>query len=166
MWAGIQFFYAGRHEESIGVLKGILDLDPGHVWSHMYLTHNYWMLGKVSEGLAHAEKVEEFSRATKDPSFLAYLGSDYLKFGKRERTEEILELTLDLYDARSIDAVTVAVLQSALGRQEEAIHWLERAVEERSGLAVYIKVYGGTFLEHVAEDPRFQGILDRIGFRP
>jgi TolB-like protein/Flp pilus assembly protein TadD len=165
MWAGIQFFYARRHEESIRVLNGILDLDPGHVWAHMYLTHNYWMLERPSEGLTHAAKVEEFSRVTGDPSFLAYLGSDYPKFGKPERAEEILGLTLELYEAKSIDAVTVAVLYSVQGLHDDAVRWLEKAVEERSGLAVYIKVYGGTFLEDIAHDPRFQGILGRIGFQ-
>jgi TolB-like protein/lipopolysaccharide biosynthesis regulator YciM len=165
MWAGVQFFYARQHEESIRVFKGILDLDSSHVWAHMYLTHNYSMLGLNQEGLFHAEQVEEESRTTGDRSYLAYLGSDYPRLGKPERTEEILDLTLDLYAAKSIDAVTVAVMYSVLGRRDKAFEWLARAVDERSGVAVYIRVYGGTFLEDLASDPRFGDILNRIGFQ-
>jgi TolB-like protein/Tfp pilus assembly protein PilF len=165
MFGGVMCFYARRHDESIARMKGLLELDPDHIWAHMYLTHNYALLGEVQEGLVHADRVETISQSTGDRTFLAYLGSDYPGLGKPERTREILAITLELYEEKTIDAVTVAVLFGVLGQHDEALSWLERAVEERSGIAVYIKNYGGTFLEGLSSDPRFERILERVGFR-
>jgi TolB-like protein/Tfp pilus assembly protein PilF len=165
MFGGVMCFYARRHDESIARMKGLLELDPDNVWAHMYLSHNYALLGKVQEGLVHADRVETISQSTGDRTFLAYLGSDYPGLGKPERTREILGVTLDLYEEKTIDAVTVAVLYGVLGLHEEALTWLEKAVDESSGIAVYIKNYGGTFLEGLSSEPRFERVLERVGFR-
>ena len=44
---------------------------------------------------------------------------------------------------------------------QEAMHWLEKAFQERSGWMLHLKV--DPRLDPLRSDPRFQGLLRRVG---
>lgn len=163
-WLACALFYAKRFEESIETHRRALELDRDWLWSHIYLAHNYSQLGRHTEALAHADKVEAIAEATGDAYLLVYLGGNYACAGKEEKAREILEGATDLHAKGSIDAVTVGVILGQLGETDEAFRWLNRAVDERVGLSLYLKVYGRTFLKDLRSDPRYDDVLRRVGF--
>ena len=55
----------------------------------------------------------------------------------------------------------VAAIYGALGEIDEAFKWLEEAYEERDGDLRYLKV--DPYFDTVRPDPRFTGLLKRIG---
>jgi len=61
--------------------------------------------------------------------------------------------------------MAVVNICSALGQKDDAFTWLIKAVEQKSGIVVYLKVYGRTFLKELTTDPRYTNLLERVGFK-
>ncbi len=162
-WLGAAYFYAGRYTDAVRQYERVLELAPGFVWAHIYLAHCYAMLGLHDQALAHADSVVRISRASGDASLPAYVGGDYAISGRPGVAREILEQSVDLFRQGSLDPTTVALIHASLGETDQAFVWLEEAVEQRSGLAVYLRVYGNTFLAHLSRQPRYRELLSRIG---
>ena len=57
-----------------------------------------------------------------------------------------------------------ARLYVRLGERDQAFVWLEKAADERNALAFEIK-FDPTF-DSLRDDPRFQDLLRRVGFKP
>ena len=56
----------------------------------------------------------------------------------------------------------MARLYAALGKQDEALRWLETAYRERAALMVCLKTDPG--FDDLRPDPRFQNVLRRMNF--
>jgi len=159
-WLGGVYFYAGRYDESISQLKNTLDLDPNFVWTHVYLAHNYTMKGMYAEAIVHADKVQSLS-----PSLYQYVGCNYAKSGEKEKARKILGQLLDPSNEGAFDPITVATIYAGLDEKEKAFYWLNKGYEARSGLMVYLKTYGQTFLKNLSSDPRYNELLKKMGFK-
>jgi len=164
-FAGIAHFYANRYDESIAWLRKARELDPTNAWPHIYLAWNYTMKGDSAAAITHADRVDAFSRATGDPTLVAYVGLIYGRWGWRQKAEAILSQTLDLYANGSIGAIDVANIYVGLGDNDSAFEWLRRAVEEHGGTVVYLKAaWGKTIHRDLRSDPRYDEILRMAGF--
>jgi hypothetical protein len=62
---------------------------------------------------------------------------------------------------RTFVAWNIARTQATLGHREEALTWLERTYDQRSGLVVYLKVH--PHFDSLRGEPRFQSLLRKIG---
>jgi len=163
-WLGAAYFYGERWDESINQCRRLQELDPGFVWAHTYLAHNYLMKGMYAAAVAHADTVQALSRSTGNPGLVAYVGQEYARAGEREEAERILDETVALHAQGSIPAMAVAVIYAGLGDRDSAFEWLRRAVQERGGTVVYLKVYGRTLLRDLRSDPRYDELLRLVGF--
>ncbi|MGD2122622.1 MAG: tetratricopeptide repeat protein [Gemmatimonadota bacterium] len=163
-WLACAYFYSHRNRESIRAHERLLELEPNWPWSHMYLSHNYSAIGDHEKAVEFANRVEEVGRSMGDDYLVTYVGGTYAWAGMEEKARTILGNAIQLYEKGSIDAVSVAVILAQLGEKEEAFKWLDRGVEDRTGLTNYLKIYGGTFMRDLEADPRFNEILQRVGF--
>jgi hypothetical protein len=59
------------------------------------------------------------------------------------------------------DPVGVWPVYAVLGEKDEAIHWMEQAIQELSPSARFIGV--DPLADPLRDDPRYQALLDRIG---
>jgi tetratricopeptide (TPR) repeat protein len=157
---GIVYFYAERYDESVSHLKNTLTLDPNFPWAHIYLAHNYSLMGAYDEAIAHADKTESIN-----PSFLQFVGVDYAICGRPEKLQKILEQALGPTGESSIDPITVAIIYAGLEEKEKAFQWLEKGYEARSGLMIYLRAYGQTFMRNISSDPRYKELLKKMGFK-
>jgi len=57
-----------------------------------------------------------------------------------------------------------AYIYARLGDKEQALAWLEKACEERSGPVYYLKVDAAW--DPLRSDPRFNDLLRRVGLGP
>jgi hypothetical protein len=48
-----------------------------------------------------------------------------------------------------------------LNEREAALHWLQKAAEQKGGLTIYAKVH--PWLDTLRGDPRFDAYLDQMG---
>ena len=60
-----------------------------------------------------------------------------------------------------VPAIEYATAYTRLGDKEQAFAWLDKAVQERNGMALEIKV--NPIYDKLRDEPRFQDLLRRVG---
>ena len=161
LYLGVIYFYGNRYDESIIQLKNTLEIEPlYYYWANVYLAHNYTMNGMYDEANYYADKVSYAD----DNVILAAIAADYVRSGRQEDAQLILERLLKLSNVDSIDPTLIASIYAGLDKKDEAFKWLNKGYEDRSGLMIYLKVYSRTFLKELSPDPRFKELLEKVGF--
>ncbi len=92
---------------------------------------------------------------------LASLGALYAMAGKKENALAVL-IKLERRRSRDyIPAYYVAGIHAQLRSFNQAFHWLDKALEERSSWMTYLAV--DPLWDPLREDPRFQELISRTG---
>jgi tetratricopeptide (TPR) repeat protein len=112
----------------------------------------------------HEEAVAELENAVadseRDAVYLAALGRAYAAAG---RTSEAVKIRLELEERSSRTYVSpywMASLSVALGDNEQAFRWLDKAYDARCGGLVWIGV--DPRMDPIRTDPRFTALRARI----
>lgn len=95
------------------------------------------------------------------PSVMAELGYAYASAGKRAEAEAVIADLKKRSTKEFIDPYGLAIIYLALGQKDEAIRWLEKAVEIRSTFVVSLNIEPK--FDPIRSDLRFKDILKRVG---
>jgi tetratricopeptide (TPR) repeat protein len=113
------------------------------------------------------EAIETFQRSRELVIFAGWAESGllfcYLRKGDRNRAEQILAEMLEDRKRLPVSPVCVAWALASLGDFDGAFQWLETAILERDSLMVFLHIYTEFLVPALAREPRFTGILDRLG---
>ena len=143
---------ARRYDEAIEQLRKTLDLDPHFGVAQYSLAIAYYGKGMYDEAVTEYLKFER-------PEMTAALKEAYLKSGTKGLWEKRLELIMEQPGETHVPAYTVAQVYTLLGRKDEALAWLEKAVAEHSIAATYLRSY---IWDGLRRDPRFSAILKEV----
>src|SRR4051812_9605801 len=77
----------------------------------------------------------------------------------KQVSAELLEKRKSEY----VSPVDLAVLHIALGEKENALDWVDRAIEERRGWAAYLRVH--PVVDPLRDDPRFDELVEKMMFQ-
>jgi tetratricopeptide (TPR) repeat protein len=156
---GATLYYAGRYDEAIDQCRRTIEMDPNFAVAHWHL------------GLAYEEKqvfdaaIEEFKKATSlsggSPLMKAALGRAYAESQKKPEAKKILGELNELSKQDYVSSYEVATIYVALGDNEQAFQFLEKAYAEHSFHLIRLNV--SPYLKPIRSDPRFQGLVHRIG---
>jgi serine/threonine-protein kinase len=127
-----------------------LEINPHHEPAHFTLGLAHQQRGRTGEARAELEKALAISRG--EPHVVAALAA---LEQSRERLGALAELSL----TRDVSPVHFATVHVALGERDQALDWLERAVESRSGWLVYLATEPR--FDPLRGDDRFVVILSR-----
>jgi TolB-like protein/DNA-binding winged helix-turn-helix (wHTH) protein/Flp pilus assembly protein TadD len=159
---GATLYFAGRHDQAVEQCVKTLELDPNFGVAHWHLG-----LALVQEA-RFEEAITELSRAVTlsggSPLMKAALGHAYAVSGRRGEAMKILTELQKLAERSYVSASEIAAIYAGLGERDRAIAWLEKAAEERAFHLVYLKVRPE--FAPLRSDPRFEGLLRRIGLAP
>jgi len=157
---GLNFYFARRYDLAIEQLNRALELEPNFFRAHLHLGMCYERKLMYREAIAELEKARSISE---NSWTLAGLGHCHASFGARAEAERFLEELLELSRRQFVSCATIAVVYAGFGdRVDQAMEWLEKAYEERSGLLIWLKVW--PIFDHLRSDARFVRLLQRIGF--
>jgi serine/threonine-protein kinase len=149
---------AGRREEALALATRTIESEPGYARGHATAGWAQLMLGQHAEGVAALERAVAVSPGS--TLFLGQLGQAYAMTGKEERARDVLQNLHDLAQRGYVSPYHFAYVHTGLGEEDQAIDWLERAYEERSGAIYGIK---GSFLfTRLRSHPRFKALLDKM----
>jgi tetratricopeptide (TPR) repeat protein len=129
-------YHAGQPEEALAQYRLTLELDPnfelGYLWSG-------WALEALGDYDAAMEMMKEVvTRSGGGAISVASLARLHALRGEREEAERLLA---ELVDSDTyIPAYEIAKAWFALGEQEKAGQWLQRAFEQRSHSLVFLRV--------------------------
>jgi hypothetical protein len=95
----------------------------------------------------------------------SWLGSTYATCGDVTRAREKLG-ELHAFEAkRYVDPATFADVHASLGEIDEAVHWFQKAFEDRSPDMVFAKVVS-RLNPGLAANAGYRAILDQMAFPP
>jgi TolB-like protein/DNA-binding winged helix-turn-helix (wHTH) protein/Flp pilus assembly protein TadD len=150
---------AHSYDESIQQSRRTIEMDANFALAHNQLAQAYIQKRMFDEAVAELQMAIELSGGS--PTFTANLARAYAAMGRRN---EAIELLNDLRKHSSpgySDASEIAAVYVALGDSDRAMTWLEKGFEERFNPSVLLR----PGFDPIRSDPRFQGLLRRIGLR-
>ena len=150
---------AGRIDEAIAEAKRTLELDPNYLYENSMLAEAYREKGMFPEAIELFKKAWDVSGVPESG-----LAVTYARMGRQEEARQILDTLKQVAATRYLPGEEIAVMYIALGENDEAFKWLDRAFQERSGTLHSIAARP-TFRK-LHPDPRFGALLKRIGLDP
>ncbi len=153
--------YARDFEAALDQARKTLDIDPTYFPVRWEMSTAWRFLGRPDEALGTIEAA--VSLAPKDPFTLRLLGTCQAVAGHPEEALRTIDKLKDLRAERYCAASPIAWVYAYLGDFNQAFQWLDTAFEERDGLLVILKQYPCAN-ESFRQDPRYQELLQRIGF--
>jgi TolB-like protein/DNA-binding winged helix-turn-helix (wHTH) protein/Flp pilus assembly protein TadD len=150
--AGQTYQQARRYEQAVQEYRIAETLDPQFVAPRMFMSFAYRRMGlllEAGEAMKRAFPGEEswmaeLARAATGGDLQAYLRS---------------ERNITAHLARP--AYYHGLYEAALGRNDEALRWLEQAYERRDETLLYLKV--DPEWDRLRAEPRFQAFLQKVG---
>lgn len=156
---GWALYVARRYPDAIEQFEKTLELDPSFGPALRYLGLTQLHLGRYEEALGTLERAR--SALMDAPEVQADLALAHALAGDREEAQRMLDDLMKESDERYISPFLIASFHAGLGRFDEALGWLERAVEERVAYVVFLGV--DPAFDPLRAHPRFQALLGRIG---
>jgi tetratricopeptide (TPR) repeat protein len=157
--AGIVLALAGRCEEAIARHRQTLALAPGFGMAHFFLAQAQLGAGQAVDAEESVAQAIELSGGSPEMFTLGALVAAAL--GDRSRAAEVRDGLLGLREERYVGASLIGRAHLASGAHDEAIAWLQRAVEERDPDVIYL----GARHEYapLLGNAAFTDLLERLG---
>jgi serine/threonine-protein kinase len=138
----------------------VLDVDPHFLPAHYVLIFSLVEKGLFGEALADIEKW----RGADDTRWSLMLEAHvYGRSGQHVLARRALA-QLERLHRQPMDPAPVLLAQVGLGDAEEAFAWFDEAYATRSTALSSLKV--NPIYDRMRGDPRFQGLMRRIGVTP
>jgi len=155
---GVLHAMAGRHQQAADAFRAVLALHPLFAHARSYLSASLTSLGETEAALSEAERAVADSGREVELSHEMALA--WVVAGERERAERVLGAVEARFKTDYIDAYYPMQIAAALGRLDEALAWIDKAIEQRSRSLCYIRI-DPMFnpLRHLSD---FQQRMDRI----
>jgi TolB-like protein/Tfp pilus assembly protein PilF len=154
--------HAGRTEEAVARLKDALELDARSRVAHSFAASAYTEQARFDEAIAEARMARDLCPSNSQA--LAYEGYAQARAGRHAEACEALAALRQLSTGRHVPPYNIALLYNGLDRCDEALAWLERAVEQRDPWMLFLKVEPKW--KNIRQDRRFVELLKRINRGP
>jgi TolB-like protein/DNA-binding winged helix-turn-helix (wHTH) protein/Flp pilus assembly protein TadD len=157
---GVVLVRARRYDEAIQQYQKVLELKPDAPVSLMGLARAYALKGRHAEAIAAIQRAIQISGS--DPDTKTFLAWIYAWSGRKDEARKILAELEATSNRESLPQINLAAAYTALGENDKAFTWLERAYENHSQSLMYLKVMPE--FDNLRSDKRFEGLLHRLGF--
>ena len=153
---GSLLYFAHRYDEAIAQLTESIALDDRPGIAHATLGRTYLRTGRYDLALAEFAK----SRGPTPGSF-GDVGQALALSGHRAEALAELDRVLKLSTERYVSAGDIASIYASLGDTDNALAWLDRALEQRGSMLGFLPQNPAFDVLH--GNPRFEAIVNRIG---
>ena len=156
---GWHCLFSRQYDEAVEPLLKALRLDPNMFWAHLILGWTYEQKGMLEQAIAEYQQAVSLSGGM--TISIAALGHIFGLSGKRGQAEQVLAELGERAKQSYVSAYDIATIYTGMGETERAFEWLDKAYEERSSFLMHIP--WDPRLDPLRSDPRFSGLLARIG---
>lgn len=160
LWGlGDSFYFARQYDKAVEQYRRAIAAEPRSHWTHLMLGWAYEQQGKFPEAIA---ELEQAHRLNDIPQTFAALGHGLAISGQRDEGQKVIAELQEKAKRRYVSPYDIAAIYAGLGEKEQALAWLEKAYDDRSGwLALWLKV--DPKFDCLRSDLRFSDLLQRIG---
>lgn len=157
---GWRLYLARQYDRSIAQLRDTLEMDQSYEWSHLILGQAYEQTGEFGLAIAELRKAVELSHNS--PLMISALAHADAVSGNREEAQRLLAQLMTEAKHQYVSPYYIATVHLALGRNDLAMNWLEKAYEDRSNGLVFLKVEPE--LDPLRSNPRFIALEQKLHF--
>lgn len=154
--AGSMLYFARRYADAEKQFTESLALDDHAGIAHRSLGRVYLHTGRYERALAEFAKAPGVS-----PGSYADVADAYALSGRREEALAELGRVLKLSGERYVSAVDIAAIYAGLGDADQAVTWLDRALEQRASALGFVAQ--NPIFDSLHHDARFIALVERIG---
>ncbi|UCF38309.1 MAG: protein kinase [Acidobacteriota bacterium] len=148
-------FNSRRFDEAVAAYRECIELEPNESASYEWLATVYEQLGQFDDAVA--ARREALSRSVVHPDAVESLERRYQEAGEQGYWEWRID---GLKERRA--PYSFAEIYARRGDVDQALNWLERAIEERHTQVVLANV--SPAFDAIRNHPRFQTLLQRMAF--
>jgi len=160
-FAGGDWFLDSReYDKWIDRQKKKLELDPNSPEIYVALGRAYTMKGEYPTAIEWLKKGLALSGGASSNA-LTRLGYAYAVSGRRADALEVLRQLEQLSKRRYVHPIQIAIVNAALGQNDRAFEWLDKAYTDHDPQLVMLNRPGD--LETLRSDPRFAELKRRVG---
>lgn len=157
---GWRLYMARQYDRAIVQLEDTLEMDPSYELPHLIAGQAYEQKGDHPRAIAELKKAVELSHGT--PLMVSALAYAYGRSGNRVEAERLLsDLESKAYSSY-VSPYYLAIACIGMGRNQQALHWLEKAFADRSNGLVFLKMEPE--LDPLRSDPRFTELQKKLAF--
>jgi adenylate cyclase len=152
IWFAILAYLARSYDRAIELCQEILRRDSALALAHRVLGSCYAQAGDYSLAVSHCEKARELGDGS--ASGITAACSVYALAGERDAAEHLFRGLVAAQEQHYIRYIFLARAAASLGKNQQALDWLEKSYEQHDPLLVFLKV-----------DPRFDPLSELAPFR-
>jgi TolB-like protein/DNA-binding winged helix-turn-helix (wHTH) protein/Tfp pilus assembly protein PilF len=145
------------YDESVKQGRKIIEMDSTFAIGHKQLGDAYLLKQMDKEAVAELQKAVRLSGGS--PICIADLARAYVASGKMNEAVKLLSDLNKSSNASFTNAPQIAMIYASMGDNDQAMHWLERAYEERFNPSILLR----SGFDPLRSDPRFEELMRRIG---
>ena len=152
---GRAFLYARQYDRATRAFEQSLEVNPKFWPLHLFLGETYQQQGRYAEALAELRQAQGPTQEA-----TAAIGRLYAASGKKPEAEEILADLLQRAKTGYLPPTYIAGMYAALGDNNEAFEWLEKAYSARDSQIEFLGVE--QCYDPLRSDPRYADLMRRI----
>jgi serine/threonine-protein kinase len=158
-WLGQVLAFLEQFPAAIDQLRAAVELDP----TSWHANHMVGMVYRLNSNYPDAIEALQTAMALagRQPWSLMELALTYAASGSRAQAEAIYDELVARSRGEYVPPATLSFVSAALGREDEAFGWLERAYEERDPFLVWVKQL--PHFDPLRGDQRFDMLLEKMG---
>lgn len=155
---GTALYQARSYEEAIQLFQRIIQAQPDHWRSYVYLGYAYEASGKYGDAIAALQKADALNE-TLVTSNQCFIGYSYALWGKRTAALKILEQLKSTKEP--VSPGELAVLYLGLGDKEASLAALEQAYAAHDPQMA--NLISDPHYDGLRTEPRFRDLVKRVG---
>jgi len=153
--------YQGKFDEAEEQFRKAIELDPNLGIAYFHLGTSYAFQDRYEEAISSFQKAIELTTGLGWAE--SFLGCMYYKLGERDKANQILHQILSQKKEQYISSFCIAYFYYSMDEKDKAFEWMDKAYEERDALMPLLNV--PKFYSDLRDDPKFEALLKRLGFR-
>jgi DNA-binding winged helix-turn-helix (wHTH) protein/tetratricopeptide (TPR) repeat protein len=157
---GSMFNFARRYDEAIEQLQRTVAMDPNFSLARYNLGLAYEHKGMYEEAIAEFQRARALDPDTTDAT--EGLGYVYAVTGRKAEARKVLAELQETARRKEVSRYNIALIYAALGQNDQAFEWLEKAAADHSLQTIYLRF--DPQLDILKTDPRFKDFLRRHDF--
>lgn len=155
------YYGVRRFEQAARQFRGTVELDENFAATYLCSGMLFAQQGRYKEAIAEYQRAKTLGGTVQ---VLRGLGFLYGIAGEKVKAQEILQESKRLAKTGCSVAYATASIYAGLGERAQAFEWLNKACDDCCAEMTWLK--WDPQLDALRTDPRFHGLLERVGLSP
>ncbi len=161
-WLSIFLWLAREPDRALREARVAEAIDPQNWLTQFVMSNAFTVGGDLKEAIVRLRRTVELTHGA--PQMLGWLGSALAADGKPDEARAVLERIKAIAGRAYVSPTSLVWVNAGLGEYDEALRWIERAIDERDSFIIPIKTY--PCLDPLRGDPRFQAHIRKMNLEP